>query len=77
MLRQVTGEGDGWAAQITETTLLDDDLWLESLELAALDTLLRERFGDGVDLLGFLATRDLDEIIALRVGDLVTLAADR
>lgn len=77
MLRDVTGEDDRWADRITADTRLEDDLWLESVELAALDLRLRQRYGAGVDLLGFLATRDLDEIIALRVGDLANLVADR
>lgn len=75
MLRDITGEDAGWAGRITEQTLLDDELWLESVELTALAERLRERYGSGVDLLGFLAARDLDELIALRVADLVALVA--
>lgn len=74
MLRDVTGEDEGWSGRITETTRLEDDLRLESIELVALDERLRARYGDRVDLAGYLAGLDLDEIIALQVGDLVNLA---
>jgi hypothetical protein len=73
MLREVTGEDEAWAGRITEATRLEDDLRLESIELAALDQRLRDRYGDGVDLAGFLNGLDLDEIIALTVGDLIAL----
>jgi hypothetical protein len=73
MLRKVTGEGDAWARRITPASRLEDDLQLESVELVALSELMRRRYGDGVDLIGFLAGLDLDELIALTVGDLVAL----
>jgi hypothetical protein len=73
MLRDVTGEDEQWSSRVTETARLEDDLRLESIEFAALDTLMRARYGDGVDLCGFLAGLDLDEITALSVRDLVAL----
>lgn len=76
MLREVTGEDASWAGRITETTRLDDELWLESIEVTALGERLRSRYGDRVDLPAYLAGCDLDDLIALTVGDLVTLAAE-
>jgi acyl carrier protein len=73
MLRDVTGEDAQWSRRITETSRLEDDLRLESIELAELGTLLRDRYGDRADLCGYLAGLDLDELIALDVGDLVAL----
>lgn len=73
MLRDVTGEDEAWASRITASSRIEDDLRLESIELAALDQRLRDRYGGRVDLAGFLAGLDLDEIIALTVGDLVAL----
>lgn len=73
LLQQATGEDEGWTAQISETTRLDGDLWLDSVELTALHELLRDRYGDHVDLLGFLTGLGLDEIDRLTVHDLVTL----
>jgi acyl carrier protein len=73
MLRDVTGEDEAWSGRITDATPLEDDLRLDSIELAALGERMRDRYGDDVDLVGFLAGLDLDEIIALTVGDLVSL----
>jgi acyl carrier protein len=71
MLRAVTGQSPAWAARITPDSRLEDDLQLDSVELAALDALLQQRYGDGVDLSGYLAVLDLDQLIALSVGDLL------
>lgn len=70
MLQQATGESDRWAAQITPATRLEDDLLLESVEYAALGELIQRRYGDRFDLVSFLAGLDLDQLLALTVGDL-------
>jgi acyl carrier protein len=69
LLGEVTGEGPAWVAAITPAHRLDDDLLLDSIELAALDARLRQRYGDRVDLAGFVAGLDLDQLIALTVAD--------
>lgn len=71
MLREVTGEGDEWERRITPATRLEDDLQLESVELAALGELVRQRYGDRADLPAYLAGLDLDQLIALTVADLM------
>ena len=48
---------------------LEGDLCLDSLDLAALAAELRRRYGPAVDLLGYICGLDIDEIIALSVGD--------
>lgn len=77
MLRDVTGEDEQWSRRVDETSRLEDDLRMESVELAELDTLMRNRYGDRVDLRRFLSELDLDALIALRVGDLMALVAQR
>jgi acyl carrier protein len=72
MLREVTGADAAWVASVTPDSRLDGDLWLDSVELAALGTLLRERYR--IDLPAYLAGLDLDQLIELRVKDLVALA---
>lgn len=57
--------------EITLDTTFRDDLDLESIDLVALGGLLGERYGDRVNFAEFVADLDLDEIIALTVGDLV------
>jgi len=52
-------------------TAFDEDLELESLEFVALAERLLQHYGGQVDFVAWLATMELDEIIALGVGDLV------
>lgn len=77
MLLDVTGENGRWAARVTPASRLEGDLRLESVELAALGELLRETYGDLVDLAAFVAGLDIDQIIGLTVGDLVAYVAAR
>ena len=59
-----------WAALVTPQARLDGDLLLDECELALLDRLLRDRFGERADLAGLRARLDLDALEALTVGDL-------
>lgn len=70
LLGEVTGEEPAWLAAIGPDTRLDADLLLESVELARLSELVCRRHGDDADLVRYVATLGLDEIIELTVGDL-------
>lgn len=71
MLRDLLAEYGLDDAEITMDTTFHDDLELESVDLVALSGQLREHYGDRVNFATFIAERDLDEIIALTVGELV------
>ncbi|WP_103339288.1 acyl carrier protein [Amycolatopsis sp. CA-126428] len=71
MLRELLEEYGLDDTEITMDTTFHDDLELESVDLVALSGQLRERYGDRVNFATFIAERDLDEIIALTVGELV------
>jgi acyl carrier protein len=74
MLRELLAEyglDEDDTAEITMDTTFHDDLELESVDLVALSGQLREHYGDRVNFATFIAERDLDEIIALTVGELV------
>jgi tocopherol O-methyltransferase len=58
-------------------TRLDGDLELESVEIAGFATALRERYGDRVDLPGYIAGLEVDEIVALSVADVAAHVAAR
>ncbi|GLI03404.1 hypothetical protein Pa4123_86820 [Phytohabitans aurantiacus] len=73
LLRAATGEDEGWAAAITAASRLEDDLGLESGELAAWGEAVRARYG--VDVVGHVAGLDLDQIITLTVGDVAALVS--
>lgn len=53
-------------------TSFDEGLELESLEFVALAEQLLQHYGGQVDFVAWLATMELDEIIGLTVGDLVS-----
>jgi acyl carrier protein len=65
LLRQVIGDDRHWADRVTPAARLDQDLRMDSLEMAA-----REAYGDRVDLAAFVAGLDFDRLVALTVADL-------
>jgi len=60
---------------ITLETSFSADLELESIEFVALAERLRDAYGEEVDFAGWLAGKDLGEIIGLRVGQVVDFIA--
>ena len=75
LLQKVTGEDSRWADQIDSATRLEKDLYLDSLEMAALCELATQAYGDKVDLAAFVSALDIDQIIGLTVGELVAQVA--
>jgi acyl carrier protein len=71
MLAEVIGEDYLLEVDVTMDTAFSGDLELESIEFVALAGLMKEHYGAAVDFVGFLADKDLHEIIALRVGQVV------
>ncbi|WP_394828395.1 hypothetical protein [Pendulispora albinea] len=71
MIRGVIGED--WAEEIPieMETSFSKDLELESIEFVALAEQLKARFGKGVDFAGWLGSMELEQILQLRVGQLV------
>ncbi len=56
-------------------TRFHDDLELESIEFIKIADALQARFGMQLDMTGFLSGRDIQELIALSVGDLADFIA--
>lgn len=52
-------------------TSFGQDLELESIEFVALGEQLQLHFGPTVNFVGWLSGKELDQILALKVGDLV------
>ena len=69
MVRDLVGDEGTWRGDIGPHTRLDGDLFLESVELAELGDALTRQYGESVDLTGYVARLDIDEIIALTVAD--------
>lgn len=72
MLVEIVGDEYLLAEEVTMKTTFNEDLALESIEFVALAELLHHRYGAEVDLMGFLAEKDMDAILAMSVGELVT-----
>lgn len=71
MIREVIGEDWDPDQRITAETSFADDLELESIEFVALAEKLHETYGADVDFVTWLSGRELEEIIRLKVGDVV------
>jgi len=71
MLREVIGESWADDLDIGRETSFNRDLELESIEFVALAERLQTAFGARVDFAGWLADRELDQIISLTVGEVV------
>lgn len=65
--------GDDWAEdiEITEATSFNEELELESIEFVALAERLQEIYGENVNFVEWVGDMELDDIINLKVGDLV------
>ncbi|MGH3670454.1 MAG: acyl carrier protein [Pseudonocardiaceae bacterium] len=77
LLIEIIGEEYALGLDIGMDTSFETDLELESIEFVTLATRLGERYGERVDFVGFLAAKDLDEIIGLTVGAVVRHVAHR
>ena len=68
---EVIGEDYVSELDIERETAFRADLDVESIELVALGEALRARYGDGIRLAQWIGDMELDEIIAMTVGQLV------
>jgi acyl carrier protein len=71
MITEVIGVDELVGLAIGLDTSFQEDLEVESIEFVVLSERLMARYGDDVDFVGWMAGMELDEIIALTVGDLV------
>lgn len=77
LIQEVIGADWNEEQEISLETSFSEDLELESIEFVVLAEKLQERFGDKVSFVGWLSEMELDQIIALRVGDLVRFIDER
>ena len=71
LIHEVIGEDWDLDEEITLETTFSDDLELESIEFVALAEKMQTTFGDGVNFVAWLSEKELDEVIDLKVGDVV------
>ena len=75
VILEIAGDELLLSGPITMTTSFNADLELESIEFVALAEKLQHRFGASVDFVGWISTKELDQIIALTVGEMVEFIA--
>ncbi|MEJ8566332.1 acyl carrier protein [Elongatibacter sediminis] len=75
MLVDVAGDELLLDEPIGMETSFNEDLELESIEFVQLAEQVQMRYGGSVDFAGWISGKDLDEIIGLKVGDLVRFIA--
>ncbi|GAA1710386.1 phosphopantetheine-binding protein [Fodinicola feengrottensis] len=76
MLRGILDDYGLDGVEITMRTTFHEELELESIDLVTVAGRIQERYGERVNLAEFLAEKDLDDVIGLRVGELVDYVAD-
>lgn len=77
MLTEIIGSEYALGLDIGMETSFDTDLQLESIEFVKLSAMLTEHYGARVDFVAFIAAKELDEIIEMTVGELVTHIVER
>jgi acyl carrier protein len=77
MLIEIIGTEYALSLDIGMETSFDTNLELESIEFVRLAAMLTQRYGDRVDFVAFLAAKELDEIVEMTVGEVVTYIAHR
>ena len=71
IIANVIGEDYVAEIEIDRDTLFYADLEIESIEFVALGEYLQDRYGDRIDFPAWIATMEVDDIIAMSVGALV------
>jgi acyl carrier protein len=72
---EVAGDEIVLAGPLAMETSFNRDLELESIEFVALAEKLQLHYGKQVDFVGWLSQKELDQLIALTVGELVEFIA--
>ena len=71
LIHEVIGEDWDLEEEIPLETTFAADLELESIEFVALAEKMQATFGDEVNFVSWLSEKELDEVIDLKVGDVV------
>jgi acyl carrier protein len=77
MLTEVVGEDFLLDLDITMDTTFNEDLALESIEFVALAEKFQQRYGGRIDFAAFLSEMEIDEIMGMTVGTLVSYIEER
>jgi acyl carrier protein len=70
LLTEITGDQELLGFEISPATTFHEDLQMESVDLVTFTGTLIDHFGERVDLAAYLSDLELDDIIALTVGQI-------
>jgi acyl carrier protein len=71
ILAEVIGDDFLLDVEVTPSTSFNEDLAMESIEFVALAERLQDRYGGDVDFVAFVGEMNIDQIMAMTVGQLV------
>jgi acyl carrier protein len=71
LITEVVGDDFLLDTEVSMDTSFSDDLELESIEFVALAERLEQTYGERVDFVSWIGDMELEEIMALSVGQLV------
>jgi len=77
LIREIVGEDWVWETPIEPETSFASDLGFKSIEVVILAEKLHEQYGENLDFIGWISEMELDEIMNLRVGQLVEFIESR
>lgn len=70
-ITEVLGEDIADELDITEDSTFTKDLEMDSIEIVALAEKVRNHYNDDMDFNGWIATLDMDQLINLRIIDII------
>lgn len=71
MITDVIGEEFVAEMNITKESSFSKDLEMDSIEIVAFSEKVKNHFGETVDFTGWLSNMDLDQIIQLKIKDII------
>jgi acyl carrier protein len=70
-ITEVIGEDFAEELDITEDSSFTKNLEMDSIELVSFSEKVKKSFGDRIDFAGWLSGMDIDQMIGLRIHDII------
>lgn len=72
----IIGEDVAEEIEITPKSAFTKDLEMDSIEIVAFAEKVKAKYGDGIDFTTWLSEMDLDDLINLKIEDIINYIAD-
>lgn len=73
---EIIGEDVVEELDVSEASVFTKDLEMDSIEIVSFAEKVKAKYGDTVDFVGWLSGMNIDELIALSIGDIVNFIAN-